>query len=213
MRQRNPRDKAGAVRLPDELLADLGAVPGAGVTDRRGSVSHAVGPGLEDEPLCRVAGASQPEPLLDQAELLGRRLAEAGAIVVCGGGRGDGSGLPRRRSAGGTTVGLLPGLDRAEGNPYLTISDPTGLGQGRNLLLVRSSDAVIAVGGGFGTLSEIAIALRTGTPVIGLATWSLHLGSHQVDAFPVADTPDAAAQLALDAARSRARLRRPPHGG
>ena len=118
------------------------------------------------------------------------------------------------QSAGGTTVGLLPGLDRAEGNPYLTISVPTGLGQGRNLLLVRSSDAVIAVGGGFGTLSEIALALRTGTPVIGLATWSLHLGSHQVDAFPVADTPDAAAQLALDAARSHEPgLRRPPRGG
>ena len=157
-----------------------------------------------------VAGASQPEPpLLDQAELLGRRLAEAGAIVVCGGGPGVMEAVCRgAQSAGGTTVGLLPGLDRAEGNPYLTISVPTGLGQGRNLLLVRSSDAVIAVGGGFGTLSEIALALRTGTPVIGL-----HLGSHQVDAFPVADTPDAAAQLALDAARSHEPgLRRPPRG-
>ena len=163
-----------------------------------------------------VAGASQPEPpLLDQAELLGRRLAEAGAIVVCGGGPGVMEAVCRgAQSAGGTTVGLLPGLDRAEGNPYLTISVPTGLGQGRNLLLVRSSDAVIAVGGGFGTLSEIALALRTGTPVIGLATWSLHLGSHQVDAFPVADTSDAAAQLALEAARSPGPgLRRPPRGG
>lgn len=163
-----------------------------------------------------VAGASQPEPpLLDQAELLGRRLAEAGAIVVCGGGPGVMEAVCRgAQSAGGTTVGLLPGLDRAEGNPYLTISVPTGLGQGRNLLLVRSSDALIAVGGGFGTLSEIAIALRTGTPVIGLATWSLYLGSHQVDAFPVADTPDAAARLALDAARTHEPgLRRPPRGG
>ncbi|HEY6708672.1 MAG TPA: TIGR00725 family protein, partial [Actinomycetota bacterium] len=91
-----------------------------------------------------VAGASQPEPpLLDQAELLGRRLAEAGAIVVCGGGPGVMEAVCRgAQSAGGTTVGLLPGLDRAEGNPYLSISVPTGLGQGRNLLLVRSSDAV-----------------------------------------------------------------------
>ena len=163
-----------------------------------------------------VAGASQPEPpLLDKAELLGRRLAEAGAIVVCGGGPGVMEAVCRgAQSAGGTTVGLLPGLDRAEGNPYLTISVPTGLGQGRNLLLVRASDAVVAVGGGFGTLSEIALALRTGTPVIGLATWSLRLGSHQVDAFPVADTPDAAAQLALEAARSpEPGLRRPPRGG
>jgi uncharacterized protein (TIGR00725 family) len=91
------------------------------------------------------------------------------------------------------------------------VSIPTGLGQGRNLLLVRSSDAVIAVGGGFGTLSEIALALRTGTPVIGLATWSLQLDSRQVDAFPVADTPDAAIRLALEAARSR-RSRSSPGG-
>jgi uncharacterized protein (TIGR00725 family) len=151
-----------------------------------------------------VAGASRPEPpLLDQAELLGRRLAEAGAVVVCGGGPGVMEAVCRgARAAGGTTIGLLPGLDRAEGNPHLTVSIPTGLGQGRNLLLVRSSNALIAVGGGFGTLSEIAIALRTGTPVVGLATWSLHLDSRPVDAFPVAGDPDTAAQLALEAARS-----------
>jgi uncharacterized protein (TIGR00725 family) len=160
-----------------------------------------------------VAGASRPEPpLLDQAEVLGRRLGEAGAVVVCGGGPGVMEAVCRgAQSVGGTTIGLLPGLDRAEGNPYLTVSIPTGLGQGRNLLLVRSSNAVIAVGGGFGTLSEIALALRTGTPVIGLATWSLQLDSRQVDAFPVADTPDAAVRLALDAARSR--RSRPSPGG
>lgn len=152
-----------------------------------------------------VAGASRAEPaLLDQAEVLGRRLAEGGAIVVCGGGPGVMAAVCHgAQSAGGTTVGLLPGLDRAEGNPHLTIAIPTGLGQGRNLLLVRSSDALIAVGGGFGTLSEIALALRTGTPVIGLATWSLQLDDQQVDAFPVAGDPDTAAQLALEAARSR----------
>jgi uncharacterized protein (TIGR00725 family) len=152
-----------------------------------------------------VAGASGAEPaLLDQAEVLGRRLAEGGAIVVCGGGPGVMAAVCHgAQSAGGTTVGLLPGLDRAEGNPHLTIAIPTGLGQGRNLLLVRSSDALIAVGGGFGTLSEIALALRTGTPVIGLATWSLQLDDQQVDAFPVAGDPDTAAQLALEAARSR----------
>jgi uncharacterized protein (TIGR00725 family) len=160
-----------------------------------------------------VAGASRPEPpLVGLAERLGRRLAEAGAVVVCGGGPGVMEAVCRgAQSAGGTTIGLLPGLDRAEGNPYLTVSIPTGLGQGRNLLLVRSSNAVIAVGGGFGTLSEIALALRTGTPVVGLATWSLQLDSRQVEAFPVADTPDAAAQLALEAARSH--VARPPPGG
>jgi len=152
-----------------------------------------------------VAGASRPEPaVVDQAERLGRRLAEGGAVVVCGGGPGVMEAVCRgARSAGGTTVGILPGLDRAEGNPYLTVSLPTGLGQGRNLLLVRSSDAMVAVGGGFGTLSEIALALRTGTPVVGLATWSLHLDARPVDAFPVATGPEAAAEMALEAARNR----------
>jgi uncharacterized protein (TIGR00725 family) len=152
-----------------------------------------------------VAGASQPGPgLVEQAERLGRRLAEGGAAVVCGGGSGVMEAVCRgARSAGGTTVGLLPGLDRAEGNPYLTVSLPTGLGQGRNLLLVRSSDALVAVGGGFGTLSEIALALRTGTPVVGFATWSLQLDARAVDAFPVATDPDAAAAMALEAARHR----------
>jgi uncharacterized protein (TIGR00725 family) len=152
-----------------------------------------------------VAGASQPGPgLMEQAERLGRRLAEGGAVVVCGGGPGVMEAVCRgAQAAGGTTVGLLPGLDRAEGNPHLTVSLPTGLGQGRNLLLVRSSDALVAVGGGFGTLSEIALALRTGTPVVGLATWSLHLDARAVDAFPVAADADAAADLALGAARDR----------
>jgi uncharacterized protein (TIGR00725 family) len=151
-----------------------------------------------------VAGASRPAPrLLEQAEVLGRRLAEAGAVVVCGGGPGVMEAVCRgARSAGGTTVGLLPGVDRRDGNPYLSVAVPTGMGQGRNLLLVRSSDAMVAVGGGFGTLSEIALALRTGVPVIGLATWSLHLDSSPVDAFPVADDAETAAHLAIDTARS-----------
>ena len=151
-----------------------------------------------------VAGASRPAPgLLEQAEVLGRRLAEAGAVVVCGGGPGVMEAVCRgARSAGGTTVGLLPGLDRGDANPHLSVSVPTGMGQGRNLLLVRSSDAVVAVGGGFGTLSEIALALRTGVPVVGLATWSLHLDTVTVDAFPVAGDAETAARLAIEAAHS-----------
>jgi uncharacterized protein (TIGR00725 family) len=160
-----------------------------------------------------VAGASRPEPaLLGQGEVLGRRLAEAGAVVVCGGGPGVMEAVCRgARSAGGTTVGLLPGFDRREGNPHLSVAVPTGMGQGRNLLLVRSSDALVAVGGGFGTLSEIALALRTGVPVVGLATWSLHLDTGPVEAFPVAGDAETAARLALDAAGSRhADPSRPP---
>ena len=159
-----------------------------------------------------VAGASQAErALVDQGERLGRRLGEAGAVVVCGGGGGVMEAVCRgARAAGGTTVGLLPGLDRGDANPHLSVSVPTGLGQGRNLLLVRSSDALVAVGGGFGTLSEIALALRTGVPVVGLATWSLQLEAKPVEAFPVAGDADTAARLALEAARARSLPRLTP---
>jgi uncharacterized protein (TIGR00725 family) len=161
-----------------------------------------------------VAGASRAEPeLLTQGELLGRSLAEGGAVVVCGGGPGVMEAVCRgARTAGGATVGLLPGLDRADANPHLSISVPTGMGQGRNLLLVRSSDALVAVGGGFGTLSEIALALRTGVPVIGLATWSLHLDGQPVPAFPVAPDAGTAARWALDAARQADPARGPGDG-
>ena len=71
------------------------------------------------------------------------------------------------------TVGLLPGADRAAGNPYLTVAIPTGLGELRNGLIVRAADAVIAVGGAYGTLSEIALALKTGKPVYAIASWDL----------------------------------------
>jgi uncharacterized protein (TIGR00725 family) len=159
-----------------------------------------------------VAGASQPEAsLVAAAELLGRRLAEAGAVIVCGGGPGVMAAVCRGgQQAGGTTVGLLPGLDRHSGNPHLTVALPTGLDQGRNLLLVRASDALVAVGGGFGTLSEVALALRTGVPVVGLATWSLALGGRPVDAFPMAADAEDAARLVLDAARARAAGRPAP---
>jgi uncharacterized protein (TIGR00725 family) len=153
-----------------------------------------------------VAGASEPHPsLIPIAETLGRCLAEAGAIVVCGGGLGVMTAVCRGAQAvGGCTVGLLPGGDRATGNPHLTVALATGLGEGRNFLLVRASDALVAVGGGFGTLSEIALALRTGVPVIGLATWGLMLSGDPVDAFPVAQSPQEAVHLAIDAA-NRAR--------
>lgn len=150
-----------------------------------------------------VAGASEPDAsLIPLAETLGRCLAEAGAIVVCGGGLGVMTAVCRgAQAAGGRTVGLLPGGDRASGNPYLSVALPTGLGEGRNVLLVRASDALVAVGGGFGTLSEIALGLRAGLPVIGLATWGLTLSGKPVEAFPIAQSPEQASRLALDAAK------------
>ena len=77
------------------------------------------------------------------------------------------------RQAGGTTVGLLPGLDRRDANPYVDVAIPTGLGEARNALVVRTADVLVAVGGGYGTLSEIGLALRTGKHVVGLATWEI----------------------------------------
>jgi uncharacterized protein (TIGR00725 family) len=156
-------------------------------------------------PYIGVAGASQPEQeQIELAETLGRRLAEAGAVVVCGGGGGLMTAVCRgAAAAGGTSVGLLPGNHRREGNAYLSVALTTGLGEGRNVLLVRASDALVAVGGGFGTLSEIALALRVGVPVVGLRTWSLGLAGRPVDAFPVATDPNDAAQLALAAAAAR----------
>jgi uncharacterized protein (TIGR00725 family) len=77
------------------------------------------------------------------------------------------------REAGGTTLGVLPGADRQAGNGWLTVAIPTGMGEMRNALVVRAADGVIAVGGQWGTLSEIALARRTGKPVVGLRSWDL----------------------------------------
>lgn len=108
------------------------------------------------------------------AEAVGRRLAEAGAVLVCGGLAGVMAAACRgAAAAGGTTVGLLPGDDRRQANPWVTVAVPTGLGELRNGLVVRAADAVVAVAGEHGTLSEIALALKLGRPVVGLGTWRL----------------------------------------
>src|SRR6184192_2483659 len=119
-----------------------------------------------------------PDPCSDevgaQAEAVGRLLAGAGVVLVCGGLGGAMEAASRGASeAGGTVLGILPGTGRSGANPYLTLSIPTGMGEMRNALIVRSADAVIAVAGEFGTLSEIAFALKTGVPVVGLGTWEL----------------------------------------
>ncbi len=108
------------------------------------------------------------------AEAVGRLLAARGAVVVCGGLGGVMEAVARGAAgAGGTVVGLLPGTDRRDANAHLTVAIATGLGEMRNPLVVRAADAVIAVGGAYGTLSEVAFALRTGVPVVGIGTWDL----------------------------------------
>src|SRR3954467_9862276 len=106
------------------------------------------------------------------AEAVGAHVAEAGAIVVCGGRGGVMEAACRgAKAGGGTTVGILPGTTRAEANPFVDTAIATGLGELRNGLVVRAADALVAVGGEFGTLSEIALALKAGKSVVGLGVW------------------------------------------
>ncbi|HVM04672.1 MAG TPA: TIGR00725 family protein [Acidimicrobiales bacterium] len=118
-------------------------------------------------------GDAAPDALV-AAEAVGRALGEGGAVVVCGGLGGVMEAACRgAKESGGTTLGILPGADRAAANPWVDVAVATGLGEARNALVVRAADAVVAVAGGYGTLSEIALALRSGTPVVGVATWDV----------------------------------------
>lgn len=146
-------------------------------------------------PYIAVVGASTAnEAELAAAETVGRTLAEAGATVITGGRTGVMEAASRGAAqAGAVTIGLLPGSDRSEANPHVTVALPTGLGELRNGLIIRAADAVVAVGGAYGTLSEIALALRAGVPVVGVNTW-------QIDGIERATTPTEAAARALELA-------------
>lgn len=118
------------------------------------------------------SGATPEE--INTAHEVGELLAEAGHVVVTGGLDGVMEAASRGAfEAGGTSVGLLPGRERVDGNRYLTVSIPTGMGEMRNALLVRTADAIICVGGSWGTLSELALAVRTAVPVVVLDGWDL----------------------------------------
>jgi uncharacterized protein (TIGR00725 family) len=103
------------------------------------------------------------------------------------------------KSGGGTTVGILPGTARADANPFVDVAVPTGLGELRNGLVVLAADAVVAVGGEFGTLSEIALALKAGKPVVAVGGWELSRAGRPVDAIERATTAEEAVALALAA--------------
>ena len=142
-----------------------------------------------------ASGRSQPAPaLLAAAERVGALLAQAGAVVVCGGADGVMEAAAKGAAAdGGMCVGLLPGGDRTEGNRFLSVAIATGLGEGRNVLIVRSCDVFVAIGRGLGTLSEIALALRAGKHVVGLETWD---AAHDDPCMHTArDADDAVAQV------------------
>jgi uncharacterized protein (TIGR00725 family) len=142
-------------------------------------------------------GRASPEEL-DAAEEVGAEIATAGAVLVCGGLGGVMEAACRgARSRGGMTVGLLPGLDRGDANGWVAVAVPTGLGEARNALVVRAADAIVAVGGAWGTLSEIALGLKTGRPVIGLGTWELARGGEAVEGIAAMNSPSEAVAEAL----------------
>lgn len=153
------------------------------------------------KPIVAVVGGGLCSPQeATLAEAVGRRLAEAGMILICGGlGGVMAAACQGAKSASGLTIGVLPGLSAADANPHVDIPIVTGLGEARNVIIVRTASAVIAVGGEFGTLSEIAFALKLGRPVIGLGTWELAKEGRLNQAIAKAQTPDEAVRLAVDA--------------
>jgi uncharacterized protein (TIGR00725 family) len=126
-------------------------------------------------PLVAVCGPGEADAEEERlAEEVGRLLAERGAVVLCGGLGGVMAAVARGAAgAGGLCVGLLPGTDAEAAAPAVGVAIPTGLGELRNGLLARACAAMVAIGGGYGTLSEISLALRLGRPVVGLRTWEL----------------------------------------
>ncbi len=146
-------------------------------------------------PYIAVVGASRPTPEQEQAaEDVGRGLGAAGCVVITGGRGGVMAAASRgAHEAGATVVGILPGSDRREANDWVGLALPTGMGELRNGLIVRAADAVVAVGGAHGTLSEIALALSAGVGVVGYDTWP-------IEGVELADTPAAAVERALELA-------------
>ena len=146
-----------------------------------------------------VIGEQEASPrAVELAYAVGAELARRGAVVLTGGLGGVMAAASQGcREAGGLTVGILPGDDPAEANPFVDIPIVTGMGHARNVVLVRSARGVVAVGGSYGTLSEIAIALKLGKPVVGLLTWELrHPGREGPDPILRARDPrEAVARL------------------
>jgi uncharacterized protein (TIGR00725 family) len=155
---------------------------------------------LARRPVVSVIGAADAtREEVASAERVGRLLAESGAIVACGGRGGVMEAVCRGAAArGGITVGILPGSDRLEGNAFLTLALPTGMGQARNAIVVLAGQAVIAIGGGTGTLSEIGLALKAGRRVIGLGTWEARDAHGAPAEILVAASPEEAVRLALE---------------
>ena len=170
-------------------------------------------PNSKDRPLliAVIGGGDAPARALKLAEEVGREIALRGATVVCGGLSGVMEAVCRgAKSAGGTTIGILPGSDPATASVYVDYPIVTGMGYARNVILVNTGRAAIAIDGGYGTLSEIAHALGDATPVIGLETWDLPQRSDLQRHILPASSPVDAVEKAIAAARERDASERAP---
>ena len=141
-------------------------------------------------PIGIIGAGSCDDAIAAKAESVGREIARRGWSLLCGGLGGVMEAASRgAREEGGIVIGLLPGDDRRSGNRWLTAAVATDFGHGRNVLIPRSSDGVIAISGGYGTLSEIGFTLKMGVPLVGLSTWQVD------DSYPVVDDPGRAVGL------------------
>jgi len=146
-----------------------------------------------------IGGGAVSPQVAGFAEEVGREIARQGAALICGGLGGVMEAACKGASSeGGLTIGILPGDNRLAANPYVNIPIVTGLGHARNVAVVKSAQAIIAIDGSYGTLSEIGHALQNGIPVIGLNTWSLSLDGRTDDSIIPADSPKDAVNKAME---------------
>ncbi|HET89596.1 MAG TPA: TIGR00725 family protein [Chloroflexi bacterium] len=157
---------------------------------------------MRESPIIGVIGGSRTTAAEKAAaQTVGRLLAESGAVLICGGRGGVMEAACRgAKAAGGLTIGILPGSNRRQANPYVDIPIVTGIGEARNAIIARTARAVIAIGGSYGTLSEIAFALAFGTPVVGWGTWRVQREGHPTPPIFHAATPEEAVARALQLA-------------
>jgi uncharacterized protein (TIGR00725 family) len=146
-----------------------------------------------------IGGSEVPPQVAELAEEVGRQIARRGAVLVCGGLGGVMEAACRGASSeGGLTIGILPGENRRTANPYVKIPIVTGAGYARNVAVVKSAQAVIAIDGSYGTLSEIGHALQSSIPIIGLNTWSLSINGQADNSIIPADSPEDAVSKAME---------------
>jgi uncharacterized protein (TIGR00725 family) len=146
-----------------------------------------------------IGGGEVSSQVAGIAEEVGREIARRGAVLVCGGMGGVMEAACKGATEeGGLTIGILPGDGRYGANPYVQIPIVTGIGYARNAVVVKSSRAIIAVDGSYGTLSEIAFALQSGIPVIGLDTWSIAIGGSHDDSIIIASNAEEAVNRAIE---------------